>query len=164
MGDFIGRPVNSATSSIPTLYMTGPDEAMLGRLAKALPSMAEGYIKDKIGGKGQSVLRYPRYSCAACLTVWGKPYQQGPPVTAVCKECNKVLRKGGTILISLDNRMVKVLPKERPVNPDYAGRIVRISIEAMTQLHGLLPPAEPPAGESPPTPPQSPETDSPPPA
>lgn len=137
---------------------------MLGRLAKALPSMAEGYLKQKIGGKGESVLRYPRFNCPACLHVWGKPYQKGPPVNKVCKDCNKVLKANGVILISLDNRMVKVLPKDQPVNPDYAGRIVRISIQAMDQLHGLLPPAEPPAGESPPTPPQSPETSDPPPA
>lgn len=144
--------------------MNGPSEENLAKLAKALPSMAEGYLREQIGGKGESVLRYPRFNCPACLHVWGKPYQKGPPANKVCKECKKVLKAKGTILISLDNRMVKVLPKERPVNPDYAGRIVRISIEAMNQLHGLLQPAELPAVESPPTPPQSPDTSAPPPA
>lgn len=144
--------------------MSGPLEENLAKLAKALPSMAEGYLREKIGGKGQSILRFPRFNCPACLHVWGKPYQKGTPANKVCKECKKVLKAGGVILISLDNRMVKVLPKDQPVNPDYAGRIVRISIEAMNRLHELQPPAAPPVVESPPTPPQSPETSGPPPA
>lgn len=146
--------------------MTGPSEEMLGRLAKALPSMAEGYVNQAIGGKGVSVLRYPRWSCLACMAVWGKPYQKGPPMPRVCKDCNKVLKAKGMILISMDNRFVKVLPKEQPVNPEYAGKIVRISVEAMDRLHSLMLPSqsETPAESSPPAPTQSPDTAPPPPA
>lgn len=133
---------------------------MLARLAKSLPTMAKGLIEGSIGGKGTSVLRYPRWNCPACMKVWGKPWRRRLPDNRPCASCAKHLRAGGVIMVSLaGDRFVKVSPKQAPINPEYAGKILRVPIEAMNQLLAL---SEVRAAESPPAPPQSPEIPTPP--
>lgn len=142
--------------------MNGPSEENLAKLAQQLPTMAKGLIEGRIGGAGTTVLRYPRFHCPACMTVWGKPWRKILPDTKPCKECKKVLAAGGIILISMDDRFVKVTPKGgAAINPEYAGKIVRISTEEMDRLHGL---SASPADGSLPALPQSPGNGTPPPA
>lgn len=148
--------------------MTGPSDETLERLAKMLPALTDGVVTGRIGGKGTPVIRYPRFICPACMTVWGKPYRSRHPDTVPCKECKKTLTGGGVIFISMDERMVRVTPKsDGQINPDYAGKIVRISLDEMNRLSGVqaagaggapLDKSGSPAGESPSTSPQSPET------
>jgi hypothetical protein len=142
--------------------MNGPSDENLAKLAKSLPTMAKGLVEGRIGGKGTTVLRYPRFHCPACMAVWGKPWRRILPDSKPCKTCKKVLTAGGVILISMDDRFVRVTPKPgNEVNPAYKGKIVRVSVAQMDQLHALS--ASPAAG-SPPAPAQSPGTSTPPPA
>lgn len=131
--------------------MTGPSEENLDRLFKMLPSMAKGVGNGRIGGKGSSIIRYPRFSCPACMKVWGKPFQKHPPVHKNCRECDKCLQAGGIIFICMDDRFVRVTPKSgKEINPSYAGKILRLTVEAMTHFLSHLP-SDP--SDSPATPP-----------
>lgn len=141
------RPQQAPADRNGTFPMNGPSDENLAKLAKALPTMAKGLVEGRIGGKGTTVLRYPRFHCPACMTVWGKPWRRVLPDSKPCKACKKVLTAGGTILISMDDRFVKVTPKSAQINPLYAGKIVRISVAAMDQLHALS--ASPAAGSLP---------------
>lgn len=146
---------------------TGPNPENLRRLAGMLPSMVQGMATGRIGGKGKPALRFPRWSCPACCATWGKPYTPEPPANRPCRACGNCLKAGGVIMVCLDGRFVRVKPKKGKggsINPRYAGRVLSIPVEAMNRIHkepspDLMqgPPGATgsPAGESPPTSPQS---------
>lgn len=134
--------------------MNGPSEENLDRLFKMLPSMAKGVGNGRIGGKGTSIIRYPRFSCPACMKVWGKPFQKHPPVHKNCRECDKCLKAGGVIMICMDDRLARITPKSgKEINPAYAGKILRLTIAAMDQLLSCL--SSDPLKSLPPPPPDT---------
>lgn len=119
--------------------MIGPSEENLARLAKMLPTMADGVIAGAIGGKGKPVHYWPRFQCPACRDRWGKPYilSDKDPEQRTCNACRKVLKKGATIFITEGDKRYFVLRSKAggvQINPEFRGKILKVPKSYMDRL------------------------------
>lgn len=118
--------------------MNGPSEETLQRLAGMLPTLADGVVSGNIGGRGIPTIKTPRFTCPACLKLWGEKRIVPTIESKVCKKCKYALKGGAVIFICDDKRYLIVSPKPgspTQINPAFVGKIVRIENSLMDEIY-----------------------------